>query len=278
MSLIIKFVFWLGLLAVQPLQGVQAQTLAPVYKWQDAVGHTHYSDHGTARSTPLALRQSPALSRVEQVYDGDTLRLQDGRKVRLLGINAPEIASRQRAGEPGGEEAKQWLRQRLQGHSVRLEFDTEKQDKYQRWLAHVFDETGQHINLELVRHGLAFVSIYPPNLRYSDALLRAELQAERQASGIWALPFYAPKAASDYDGAPGWQRLRGTILQLTPGRKYLYLQMAPSLSVRIERDALGLFGEWRPVVGQRLEVRGWPHRRKQGYVIPVRHPSALRIW
>lgn len=255
-----------------------AETPPAVYKWQDAQGRTHYSDHGADHSTTLAIRPNPTFFRVDTIYDGDTLRLQDGRKIRLLGINTPEVASRHRLGEPGGEEAKQWLNQQLRGRAVRLEFDSEKQDKYQRWLAHVFDDYGRHLNVELVRRGLAFVSIYPPNLRYSDTLLRAEREAERQSVGIWRLPFYAPKRASEYDGTAGWQRLRGVVMEIKQGRKYLYLRIAPHVSARIENGTLVSFSDWRPVIGQRLEVRGWPYRGKQGFVVPIRHPSALRTW
>lgn len=59
----------------------------------------------------------------ERVYDGDTVLLSNGSKVRLLSSNTPEIESPHRSGEPGGEEARLWLKEAVEGKKVYLEVD-----------------------------------------------------------------------------------------------------------------------------------------------------------
>ncbi len=59
----------------------------------------------------------------ERVYDGDTVLLSNGSKVRLLSSNTPEIESPHRSGEPGGEEARLWLKDAVEGKKVYLEED-----------------------------------------------------------------------------------------------------------------------------------------------------------
>ena len=67
--------------------------------------------------------------RVKQVYDGDTVLLEDGRRVRYLGINAPEFR------EPFYLKAKRFNESLVQGREIRLEFDVERADAYDRLLA-----------------------------------------------------------------------------------------------------------------------------------------------
>jgi len=68
-------------------------------------------------------------------YDGDTIVLEDGRKIRLLGINTPEVQHKGKMADAGGEDAKTWLINKLRHSKVRLEFYFDKTDKYGRTLA-----------------------------------------------------------------------------------------------------------------------------------------------
>src|SRR3990170_901464 len=94
----------------------------------------------------------PALSqetgKVQKVYDGDTVLLSDGRKVRYLGINAPEWQ------EPFYLKAKRLNESLVMGKDVRLEFDEERADKYGRLLAYLY-VGDQMINAILIEEGLA---------------------------------------------------------------------------------------------------------------------------
>ncbi len=85
---------------------------------------------------------------VERVIDGDTLVLESGEHIRLLGINTPE------KGEPYSKEAKDFAEQLALNKTITLKFGKERTDLYNRTLAYVFLEN-RNINLELVKEGLA---------------------------------------------------------------------------------------------------------------------------
>lgn len=126
---------------------------------------------------------------IRRVVDGDTVELRDGRRVRYLGIDTPEV--RRRAGErwvydpePFGEAAMQANRDLVGGQRVRLEFDQRLKDKYGRLLAYVYvDEV--MVNEELLRQGLAEVLIIQPNVRHTDRLISAEQDAKDARRGLW---------------------------------------------------------------------------------------------
>jgi len=115
--------------------------------------------------------------------NGDTVVLEDGRKIRLLGINTPEVQHKDKMADAGGEDAKTWLINKLQHARIRLEFDLEKTDKYGRTLAHLFSEKKEHINLSLVKAGLAEISIYPLICCTSMSCLQPRI---RQNKTDWA--------------------------------------------------------------------------------------------
>lgn len=121
---------------------------------------------------------------VEYVHDGDTIFLVDGRKVRLLGINTPEIGDNAQC---GGDEATSALRALLpEGSPVWVLADVEPLDQYGRSLLWVFLPDGTNVNLELVRGGLAEVEQYAPNWLYRDDLEATEDSARSNAAGLWS--------------------------------------------------------------------------------------------
>lgn len=250
-----------------------------VFEWVDQQGRHHYSDRSQAEAKVLKVAPSASYYVVEKVFDGDTILLSDGQKVRFLGINTPEVAGRNKSAEAGGSQAKDWLRQQLEGRKVRLEADVEKQDKYQRTLAYVFTEDKRHMNLELVKQGLAAVNIYPPNLKYVEALLAAQQHAESAGLGIWSRPEYAPQSfdALDDENYHGWKRIVGSIRALKQTRKYSYLQFSDKVSVRIENDRLSLFPALQNYVGKTLEARGWVGKSAGRFVVQIRHPGELKL-
>ncbi len=250
---------------------------ADFFRWTDEQGKTHYSDRPTHSSKKLNIHAGQSFYQVKKVYDGDTITLKGGLKVRLLGINTPEIESRHRQGEQGGKAAKNWLKKLLHNQKVRIEKDQTKRDKYGRVLAHIFTKEGQHLNLELVKKGLATVNIHPPNLNYSAVLLNAQKEAERDKRGIWAQATYQPLSIHEigHRQQRGWGRFIGKIKQLKKGRRFDRLIISKNISLRIPTKNLSLFPPLNQYIGKQVEVRGWPSRRKSHYSILIRHPSAL---
>ncbi|TAN50687.1 MAG: DUF4124 domain-containing protein [Methylococcaceae bacterium] len=254
-----------------------AQVEADVYRWQDESGRVHYGDQPAPGAQSVKTTADAVYRKVRSVHDGDTLTLDDSRKVRLLGINTPEIDSAGSVAEAGGEAAKNWLKARIEGHSIRLEQDVEAQDHYGRTLAHLYAEDGEHLNLELVRRGLAVASVFPPNLKHAEELAAAQRQARQNKLGIWGDPAYAPQPITGLAQQPGrgWRRWVGTPTALDYGRTHARLIFSDTVAVDIPKENLALFPPLKSLLGQRLEIRGWASRRKQNYTVLIRHPSAL---
>jgi endonuclease YncB( thermonuclease family) len=129
-----------------------------------------YADDLT--TTGNSIREITAV--VEKVVDGDTIVLDNGEKIRFLGINTPE------KGEFYKEEAMKFTSQ-IENQTVRVEI-TEK-DKYGRSLGYVF-YNGKLLNEELLRNGFASLFVYTPD-KYFDRLRKAEKEAIDSEVGIW---------------------------------------------------------------------------------------------
>jgi len=251
---------------------------AEIYQWTDVEGSEHFSDRFHPDAKTVNIKPGYGFYSVKTVYDGDTVALEDGRKIRLLGINTPEVQHKDKMADAGGEDAKTWLINKLQHDKVRLEFDFDKTDKYGRTLAHLFSEKKEHINLSLVKAGLATVSIYPPNLLYVNELLAAENRAEQDKLGIWRRPEYAaiPVSHLTEAGHPGWSRLVGQVVTIRNTRKSIYLVFSSQFEARIERKWQSLFPDVNDYLGRTVEVRGWLNKNRNHFSLLIRHPAAIR--
>jgi len=138
---------------------------------------------------------------VAYVYDGDTFRTGHGERVRLLGINTPEIAHNDSPGEPLGESARRRLSSLLLNHSVKLSFDNDRKDRYGRTLAHVYLRDGSWINAEMIREGLAHLYLFAPNYRHAEELLALEQTARSKRIGIWKTDRFAPIDSGECDSS-----------------------------------------------------------------------------
>lgn len=131
---------------------------------------------------------------VGRVIDGDTIELEDGRKVRLVGVNTPESTTRT---EEYGKEASQYTKSKLDGAKVWLQKDVSETDRYQRllrivWLAIPTDLMNEDeirkkmFNADLVLKGYAEPSTYPPDVKYSDYFVEFAREAREKNTGLWA--------------------------------------------------------------------------------------------
>jgi micrococcal nuclease len=129
----------------------------------------------TAAPPPIS-----AQGTVARVIDGDTIELAGGEKVRLIGIDAPELSP----AEPYGEEAKQHLQQLIGEQPIRLEKDVSERDKYGRLLRYVF--VGEaNTSIQMVRDGYARSSTYPPDVKHQELIRSAEREAREAGRGLW---------------------------------------------------------------------------------------------
>lgn len=144
----------------------------------------HRSDAGDDRQTPLA----PGPYRVAWVIDGDTLLVDgDPRRLRLEGIDAPEMPRDDAPGEPWANEARSFLEQALgTDRQVRLESGGTPADRYGRPLVFVWRQQDL-LNEQLVRAGLARAALgFPFREDYKRRLASAQREARAARRGIWS--------------------------------------------------------------------------------------------
>jgi endonuclease YncB( thermonuclease family) len=152
----------------------------------------------TPSTPPKIQRSDPVL--VTRVLDGDTIDVATVGRVRLLGIDAPEVGHGFDTAAPFGLEARDRLISMVLHRWVRLEREGPAVDSYNRHLAYVMREDGVFVNAALVRDGLARVTARLPLVRL-DELKGAEAEAQRARRGMWGS---APRIP-----APGYTRGSG---------------------------------------------------------------------
>lgn len=132
---------------------------------------------------PAAVPAGTVDATIEYVHDGDTLFLDDGTKVRLLGIDTPEVGDHL---ECYGDEATAALREMLpEGTHVRVLADVQPLDQYGRSLLFVFTDADINVNLTLIEQGFAEAVVLSPNVLLADELEAAEDRAQDAGLGIW---------------------------------------------------------------------------------------------
>lgn len=133
--------------------------------------------------------QSSDLLYVSEVIDGDTVKLSNGQTLRYIGIDTPEIRIKKGGSfeyepQPFALEAKKLNQALVEAKEVRIEFDVQRYDRYQRLLGYCF--VGEEfINAKLLREGLAVLYTYPPNVKYAELFVAAQKEARQNKRGIW---------------------------------------------------------------------------------------------
>lgn len=135
---------------------------------------------------PAIPREEAFSLQVKRAIDGDTIELEDGRKVRYIGINTPESVDPRRGVQCFGKEASAFNRELVEGRAVRLEKDVSETDKYGRLLRFVYLEDGTFVNERLVSEGYAAASPYAPDISKKDFFKAAEMKARQEGRGLWS--------------------------------------------------------------------------------------------
>jgi len=220
--------------------------------------------------------------RVRYIHDGDSLVLSDSRKIRLIGINTPEIAHQDQATQALAIKARDRLRQLLfqQGNRAKLIYGAKQQDRHRRNLAHLWLADGMNLAAELLREGLAWAIAIPPNVRYLDCYLEAEKTARTSARGIWDHADYAAKDSGSLSlHDEGFQRVRGRIIRVNHGGRASWINLQGRFALRIPDQDIKWFKK-RPDnswVGRKIEARGWLYSAKGELRLTVQHPAALQF-
>ncbi|WP_169828860.1 thermonuclease family protein [Marinobacterium jannaschii] len=225
---------------------------------------------------------------VSHVFDGDTVALKDGRRVRLIGINTPEVGRQGQPDQPYAVKARQRLQQ-LVRQGVLLQYGYDRKDRYGRVLANLYRPDGRSVVEILLREGLGFMVAIPPNLRLHSCLLAAEQDARTAVRGVWDSRLARPVAAAALRRG-GYQRVSGQVSGLSKGSKGWFLVLDGQLTIRLSPElASSLSDKWRQRLsrGRKIVVSGWiidrNHRKSSSsrsgkrWFLNLSHPSQLEL-
>ncbi len=224
---------------------------------------------------------------VADVVDGDTLVLEDGREVRLVGIQAPKLPlGRPNFREwPLSREAKAALVELALGRRLTISYGGRRADRYGRLLAHLHDQSGRWIQGEILTRGMARVYSFSDNRALVREMLAIERAARTARRGIWAHPFY--RVISVWDASRflnTFQLVKGRVrrVAVVRGRGYLNfgddwrtdftISVAPK-SVRLFTAAGIELGTYE---GRNVRVRGWL-KSFNGPMIEATHPEQIEV-
>ncbi len=233
---------------------------------------------------------SGEIFQVVRVSDGDTLKLADGRSVRVLGINAPEITHGQKAGQPFGRESRAAAQAFIDASKgkIRLGFERETHDHYGRLLAHVYDSRGRSLASAQLRAGMALQVAVPPNTAQMHCLSGLELAARNKSLGLWRDNYWRPLPAQSLRGdETGFRFVRGRIAKVDVNSA-VWMEFEGKLVARVAKKDWPLFGyqksDWLAFKGKSVELRGWitlqKSKRSQQFkplVMHLRSPSSMKI-
>ena len=218
--------------------------------------------------------------RVEYVVDGDTLHLADGEKLRLVGINTPELGRDGRSDEPLSRAARKSLEAEVSFGLVWLQQAEDRRDRHGRLLAYAFNRHGQSISGRLISQGLGFHVAISPNVAWAGCLEQAEQEARAAGEGVWSEPAYRPVAAAALSRSQrGFIRIRDEVTHVSFKDNGWWLQLGGKVGVRIGRDDQHLFsrGELVRLDGHTVEVRGWlVPRDGDWWMMNLGHPTMLQ--
>lgn len=230
---------------------------------------------------------------VVQVTDGDTVVLDSGLVVRLIGMQAPKLPlGRDNFPTwPLAPQAKAELEALALNKNVQLGYGGEQVDRYGRALAHVFIDAPDGAvwaQQAMVSLGLARVYSFPDNRQCLEMLFAAEARARASGLGIWGDPYYSVRAAD----APGDLLARAGQYELVEGRVLLaersggrvYLNFGrywkEDFTAVIEAAALRLFAadgeDPLALEGALVRIRGWVDER-DGPRIEITHPEQIEV-
>ena len=215
-------------------------------------------------------------AKIKRIVDGDTLHLTDGRKVRFVGINTPELDHKDGKHDAYAVEATAHL-DSLLGEFVYIQTSKSQQDRYGRYLYYLFDEKRQSLAGQLLAQGLGYRIAYPPNLAYQACFQVAETSARQLKKGLWQ------QHSLDWQPKGGFTLSRVTVTSVTKNRGGWWLETNHDLVVNLPPSAMDYWPAQKIfyLEGKEVEVRGWQHQRKnrnanfKSWVLSVRHPNDL---
>ena len=244
---------------------------------------------GAAAEIPLpaGLTRGGAPGVVVEIVDGDTLKLRDGREVRLVGLQAPKLPLGRRGFKPWplARDSKQALSRLTLQKTVTLHFGGRRKDRHGRVLAHLAGPAGQWIQGAMLSLGMARVYSFRDNRAAVRTMLDLEMQARRKRRGIWRHPYYRIRRDAEAGSDIGtFQLVVGRVRAVATVRDRTYLNFGAdwrrdftiTIRNRFRRsfDAADLAPA--TLEGRQIRVRGWLDSRN-GPMIEATHPEQIEL-
>jgi len=224
---------------------------------------------------------------IKYVHDGDTVTLKSGEKIRLIGINAPEIARRSlshtlKRAEPYANAARDYLQQLLPANTpVLLQIGPDRKDHYGRTLAHLFLTDGENVQVKLLQRGLASTLTIPPDATLANCYTRVERRARCRKTGLWSQPStIISSRAIKPDNSGFFHLLQGRVERIEINQQGYWIHLAGQVTVGIRPADMNLFNRQQieALKGKKILVRGWLHHsRHGGFYMRIHHPLAIEV-
>lgn len=223
---------------------------------------------------------------VQRVVDGDTLRLSDGRSVRMIGLNTPELGRKGRADEPFAVTARKRLEALVAASDGRLAVlpGKESKDNYGRTLAHLYSADGANLEAQMLAEGLGFQVAVAPNVDLVACQQAAERSARQAGLGVWR---QSPVLKAEQINTSGFAVLSGRVSKVQRNRGGVWIELQDAVVLRVAPNMLGQFdvAALERLKGKQIEARGWVvdrsrrGGRKNGqarWLLPLTHPAMLQ--
>jgi endonuclease YncB( thermonuclease family) len=239
---------------------------------------------GANAETPQT--EGPVL--VTEVIDAETLRLGDGRVLRLAGIMVADGVRGKDARH--ARAARQAVARLAQDRPVVFAFGARRMDRHGQFMAQVWQAGdggafGGWIQGVLLADGFARVVTTPDNLLMVRDMLRLEDEARRAGRGLWADPAFRVRTPEDAgDALDSFQIVEGRVLAVAIRRRGGYLNFGADyrtdFTLSLSREALRLMRQANidpmALQGIRVRARGWL-RSFNGPLIEITHPEQIEV-
>ena len=223
---------------------------------------------------------------VKWVYDGDTLLLNDKRKIRIIGIDTPETRHHKQKAQAYGAKAREALRELLNefNYNISLYYGEERHDRYSRTLAHVYLADGRNISSWLLQQGFAKTLAIPPNVKLAECYKQAEKYAQQRSLKIWRLKSHKLKSTATLARrVKGFVRLKGKIRLVRKNKKSLVMELESNskrpilIKLRNKNKHYFKMINFEKLTDKLIIVSGMLKNKHGKRVIQLNHPSQLEI-
>lgn len=181
----LAFNFYFGLSNTKNINQLNEIVQSDLSKLDDRLKKVEVDDPPEQDLAPTEPKYNELIT-VVKVIDGDTLELENGERLRYIGIDTPEKNDPSKPTQCYAEEATSKNKQLVEGKKIKFVKDVDTRDRYQRLLGFVYLEDGTFVNLELVKSGFAFSKAYPPDTSKQAELDTAQAAAQSAKIGLWS--------------------------------------------------------------------------------------------